>query len=220
MNKGKKKVNYKIKDIFYATPWLLALISNHVTAQTRRGQPQLDPVPQAPTTTMNDPGITQQAGAGGREGYAHAGVLELGGSAGLTAAKDFSQFSIAPSVGWFVADNVQLTGIVSLSRAKVGSADAAFTFSVLAEPSYHYEFTNSQFGFVGLGLGLAGNTGVDVGFAMAPRIGYKTLVGRSGVVTLDLRNTIATNDFVQTPQGEGLTVSSALSVGAGYTILW
>ncbi len=189
-------------------------------AQNKNPQARLDPVPKAPPATMQDPGITEQAGTVGREGFAYAGVLELGGSAGLTAAKNFSQFSIAPSLGWFAADNIQLTGILSLSRAKVGTADAAFTFSILAEPSYHYAFTNTQFGFVGIGFGLAGHTGVDMGFAIAPRIGYKTLVGRSGVVTLDLRQTYSTNDFVATPQGAELTVSSALSVGAGYTILW
>ena len=49
-----------------------------------------DPEPTAPGTEVAVTGVTEQAGIGGTQAYARAGVLELGGSASLTLAKDFT----------------------------------------------------------------------------------------------------------------------------------
>ncbi len=59
-------------------------------------------------------GIVSQAGVGGLIGYGRAGVLELGGSAGFTFASDYRNLNIAPSIGWFVADNLELSAILSI----------------------------------------------------------------------------------------------------------
>jgi hypothetical protein len=181
---------------------------------------QLEPAPQAPRPGVPEEGFTRQAGVGAIEGFAHAGVVELGGSASYTSATNFSQFALSPSIGWFLMDNWQITGILSWSRSNIDGTDAVNVFSVLAEPSFHFPFNNHHFGFFGLGFGLATQTGADTGLAFAPRVGYKTLIGRSGIVTIDLRNTFATNDVIETPRGTALTVSSALSLGAGYTVLF
>ena len=61
-------------------------------------------------------GFVSQAGVGGVIGYGRAGVLELGGSAGFTFASDYRNLNIAPSIGWFVADNLELSAILSISN--------------------------------------------------------------------------------------------------------
>src|SRR5688572_10740467 len=60
-----------------------------------------DPMPTPPGAEVAVTGVTEQAGVGGTQAYARAGVLELGGSAGLTIAKDFTQVTFSPTVGWF-----------------------------------------------------------------------------------------------------------------------
>jgi len=62
----------------------------------------------------------RQAGIGGEVGYGRPGVVELGGSAGFTIADNYRNVAIAPSIGWFLADNLELSGILSLSYVKAG----------------------------------------------------------------------------------------------------
>ena len=45
---------------------------------------------------------------GGETAYARAGVLELGGSAAFAVAGELLTLRIAPSIGWFFMNNVQL----------------------------------------------------------------------------------------------------------------
>src|SRR5207245_86326 len=45
-----------------------------------------DPQPPVPAPTVPETGVTKQAGVGGTQAYARAGVLELGGSGGFAAA--------------------------------------------------------------------------------------------------------------------------------------
>lgn len=195
---------------------VLALLSSSLAF----AKETVDPVPTAPRPTVPGDGITEQAGIGGEKGFARAGVLELGGSASLTAAKNYSQVSVAPSIGWFFMDNWEITGILSWTRVAVSGSKASSTFSLLGEPSFHYPVNNSNFVFAGMGFGFAGQTGTKLGLALAPRIGYKTLVGRSGLLTIDLRNTFSNNDVIETARGSVITQSQALSVGIGYTVIW
>ena len=69
-------------------------------------------------------GFVSQAGVGGVIGYGRAGVLELGGSAGFTFASDYRNLNIAPSIGWFVADNMELSAILSISNIKAGGSSS------------------------------------------------------------------------------------------------
>jgi len=179
-----------------------------------------DPTPMAPKVSPEGQKVTSQAGIGGTQSYARAGVLELGGSGSLTFSTGRKEFSLSPSIGWFFMNNWQISAMVSYSTTKVDGADAVNTFRLLAEPSFHVPFSNTLFGFIGLGAGIAHLSGSDVGMAIAPRVGIKTTVGRSGMLTVDLRNTFATNDLIETPRGTLITVDSAFSIGAGYTVLW
>lgn len=194
------------------------IIANSTLAQP--SQQKLEPPPTAPKVSTAEAQITQQAGVGSDQAYARAGVLELGGSGNLVAADKYTQFSLAPSVGWFFANNWQISGILSWGFIKQAGADVTHRVSLLAEPSFHVPFDNTSFCFVGFGVGISGQTGNDLGFAIAPRIGYKTLIGRSGMVTVDLRNTYSTSQIVDTSSGTALTVKSAFALGVGYTVLW
>jgi|GEM_PF-3571064 len=196
----------------------LVLASSLSFAQSNQ---RLDPIPQAPRPDVPDAeGITRQAGVGGGEAFARAGVLELGGSASYSASGDLSLLTLAPSVGYFIMDNWQVTGSMQWMHSKVSGADSSDIFVLLAEPSFHLPFTNSNFGFVGVGVGLAKTTGADLGFAVAPRIGYKLLVGRSGMLTIDLRNTVFTNEVEQDGPVTSFTLANTVAVGVGYTVLW
>jgi hypothetical protein len=180
-----------------------------------------DPVPTAPSVGSPNTGVTAQAGIGGSQAYARAGVMELGGSASFSSATDITEFEVAPSIGWFFMDNWQISAIASWSYAKVADT-SNHVIMLLLEPSFHVPFNDLVFGFVGVGAGLSHQSAsdADIGFAVAPRVGAKWLVGRSGMLTTDVRMTFATNDLIQTSRGTLLTVDSAVGVGVGYTVLW
>lgn len=208
------------KKILLTAATVLAFNGSAFARDLPKPQSDNDPVPQAPMVSSPDAGLTEQAGIGGTQAYARAGVLELGGTAGLTIAKGLKEFNLSPSIGWFIANNWQLSTILSLSAAKVKGADMTTVFSLVAEPSFHVPFSNTFFGFAGFGFGVSQNSGSDMGFAMVPRIGIKSLVGRSGLITVDLKNTFATNDIIETNRGTLVDFDSVLQFGAGYTVMW
>jgi hypothetical protein len=199
------------------------------TADENLPAPQSDndvaPPVAAPTASLPDGGIVKQAGVGGVVGYGRAGVLELGGSAGIMLAEDFRNVNVSPSIGWFLFDNFELTGILSVSNIKTGD-ESATLWSALVEPSYHVPFNRSMFVFGGLGIGASYVSELGTGLAIAPRVGMNFMVGRSGVLTPSLSYQYTTHD-VDTVDGTGdmtntslVQVSSALRVNVGYTAMW
>ena len=178
----------------------------------------------SPVDVLPPGGLVKQAGVGGVVGYGRAGVLELGGSAGLMFANDFRNINISPSIGWFVADNLELSLIASVSNIKTGD-ESATVWSGLVEPSYHLPFNRTMFGFVGLGVGASYVSELGGGFAVAPRIGANFMVGRSGVLTPSLSYEYTTHDVDSVDSGDMantslVSVSSALRVNVGYTAMW
>jgi len=174
-------------------------------------------------------GVVSQAGVGGSTGYGRAGVLELGGSAGFRVGSGFSEVSVSPSIGWFLADNLELTSLFDITHVDTG-VDSGSIVSALVEPSYHLPFNRSVFGFLGVGLGGAWVQELGAGFAMAPRIGANLMVGRSGILSPSVSwqyttHDINTNGNVTDPSDEQpdtvvLAVSSALRMNIGYTVMW
>ena len=199
------------------------------TAEENLPPPQSDndPAPPvaAPAAELPPGGVVEQAGVGGTVGYGRAGVLELGGSAGLMVAPDFRTVNVSPTIGWFVADNLELSGIMSVSNIKAGDASAT-VWSFLAEPSYHVPFNRTMFAFGGLGIGAAYVSDLGTGLAIAPRIGMNFLVGRSGVLTPSLSYEYTTHDVDEIQDTGDMTsrqvveVSSALRINVGYTAMW
>ena len=198
------------------------------TAEENLPAPQSDNDPAPPVASpgveLPDSGVVEQAGVGGVVGYGRAGVLELGGSAGMMLAPGFRNVNIAPMLGWFVTDNLELSAIMGVSNIKAGG-ESATVFSALVEPSYHIPFNRTMFGFVGMGLGAAYVSELGAGLAVAPRIGANFLVGRSGVLTPSLSYEYTTHNVesVDEEMGKDITlvaVSSALRINVGYTAMW
>lgn len=177
----------------------------------------------APPTAMAAPGarvgLVEQAGVGGNTAYGRAGVMELGGSIGFSAASGQSSVSISPTIGWFFADNLQISGIFSYRYTNVNGNDAN-ALDILAEPSFHLPFSRTLFAFVGVGLGLSYVDRAGAGFAVAPRVGMNIAVGRSGILTPALQLTYSTNDVISTNNGTLLAVNTAFSGNVGYTVMW
>ena len=178
--------------------------------------PEPDPAP-APASA---PSVVQQAGIGSDVGYGRKGVLELGGSAGMMLSSQFRNINVAPSIGWFVADNFELSAIVAVSNIKAGGVSAT-TWSALLEPSYHLPFNRTMFGFLGMGVGGAYESHLGAGVAVAPRIGANFLVGRSGVLTPSLQYQYITHGKMDTSDDvTTVALTNAMSVNVGYTAMW
>jgi hypothetical protein len=178
-----------------------------------------DPIPPAANVLPPEGRIVKQAGVGGPVAYARQGVLELGGSASFTTGGDFTQLSVRPSIGWFLADNFELSGILTLSYANVGDQSAT-SWGLLAEPSYHLALSSQMWAFIGLGLGVSHVDNAGTGFAMAPRLGMNFLVGRSGILTPALLLQYSTTDAIETPQGTLVAVTTSFGFNIGYTVMW
>lgn len=181
-----------------------------------------DPAPRVAAPMVPAGGVVSQAGIGGSTAYGRPGVVELGGSIGLTLAGDLTQFNISPSVGWFFTDNLQLSGIVGFnysSTTTAGVSTSASSLNVLVEPSYHLPLTQSLFAFLGVGVGLGYADGPGAGFALAPRLGMNIMVGRSGILTPALQFVYSTSQVINTPQGTLIGGSTSFGLNVGYTVM-
>lgn len=190
-------------------------------AQLPPSQSDNDPAPPvaSPGVELPPGNVVQQAGIGGEVGYGRAGVLELGGSAGLMLSSDFRNITVSPSIGWFVADNLELSAILSMSNIKAGDTDGTM-WSAVAEPSYHIPFNRTVFGFLGMGVGAAYEQRLGAGLAVAPRIGANFLVGRSGVLTPSLQYQYITHNQMTEDDVTVVALTNALQVNVGYTAMW
>lgn len=184
-----------------------------------------DPAPPVPGREVPRVGVTKQAGVGGTQAYARAGVLELGGSAGFSAASNYRRFEVSPSIGWFVLDNVELSLLTAFNHFSVDSVNGqdsvdATEFKLMIEPSLHLPFTQNLFGFLGVGAGVNYVTGYDAGFALQPRLGVNILVGRSGVLTPSLSMAYSTVEALRTEAGTLLAIQTSYGMNIGYTVMW
>jgi hypothetical protein len=178
-----------------------------------------DPQPEVATPGTPPGGFVEQAGVGGSVGYGRAGVLELGGAAGFTSGGGFTQVNVAPSVGWFLADNLEMTAMLDLAHASTDNGDGTIVTG-LVEPSYHLPFDRTKFAFLGVGIGAAYVKGPGMALALAPRLGGNFLIGRSGILTPSISWQYNTHDTEDTQMGTLLVVSSAVRANIGYTVMW
>lgn len=190
-------------------------------ADLPKSQSDDDVAPPVASPGMPSGGVVSQAGVGGVVGYGRAGVLELGGSAGFAFASDYRSINFSPTIGWFLADNFEISAIASVANIKQGGASSSTLWSALLEPSYHLPFNRSVFGFLGVGAGAAHVSGLGTGFAVAPRIGANLMVGRSGVLTPSLSYQYTT---ISTDMGDAdvtvVALTGALLLNIGYTAMW
>lgn len=182
-----------------------------------------DQRPPVPAPAVPTSGVTRQAGVGGTQAYGRAGVLELGGSAGFAAANNYNRFELSPSIGLFVVDNIQLSLLGALNYFSIDDSVAgnvsATELRALVEPSFHIPFSETVFGFLGLGAGL-NYISEDLGFALQPRLGANFLIGRSGVLTPALSVAYSTVDAIRTEAGTLLAVQTTYGLNIGYTVMW
>jgi hypothetical protein len=198
-----------------------------------------DNKPDAPTVDIPDPSdeVQSLAGVGSGVAYASRGTGEFGGSFSFALANDVTNLSADPSIGWFLWDNIELSGIIGIRHTSV-SADAVAVdgrsqtnqFNFLIEPSAHIPFNDGLFWAVGLGGGLAladnvdDDSGLEAGFALAPRTGLQFLVGRSGLLNLGGRYTMVLSNVesdVDALDGAAvLAFANVFDIQAGYTVMF
>src|SRR5262249_9499106 len=124
--------------------------------------------------------------------------------------------NISPSLGWFVAQNLELSGIVGVTNIKA-QAQSATVWSALIEPSYHIPVDLTTFAFLGMGIGTAYEHALGAAVAVAPRVGANFLVGRSGVLTPSLSYEYTTHSADSMTM---LSVSRSLRINVGYAAMW
>jgi len=195
--------------------------------------------PEAPMVDVPNPADDVEANAGMGSGiaYARRGTGEFGGSFSFALANDVTNLSADPSIGWFLWDNLELSGIIGVRHTSVAadsvSADMRSQtnqFNFLVEPSAHIPFNDALFWAVGVGGGLAladnvdDDPGLESGFALAPRTGLQFLVGRSGLLNLGGRYTAVFTDIepeVRPLDGAAvLAFANVFDIQAGYTVMF
>jgi hypothetical protein len=188
--------------------------------------------PPAPAPNATDPiHLTEPSSRGWAPTYGQKGVFELGGFVDFTGASSFTSIQVSPTAGFFVFDNLELTGILGFNYVHqtfdVGGAEVSnhkTIVRVLGEPSYHFAVTANTWLFVGIGAGVAsvpvGNDRSSVGFDVAPRVGANLLIGRSGLLSPAFFIDYTTGEALQTSGSSLLGVNTTYGMQAGYTVLW
>ena len=184
-----------------------------------------DPVPPAPSPVVGrSVHLVRQAGIGGQTAYARAGVLEFGGSLSFSGATDNTVLTVTPQVGHFLTDNLQLSILTNVGYSRVKTAGRSLhKTNVLAvvEPSVHVPVVDQLFLFAGAGVGVAYHQGLGTGVAVAPRIGFNVLVGRSGILTPAFNVNWSSNSAFQRDDGTRLVaVHTTLGASVGYSVMF
>lgn len=149
-------------------------------------------------------------------GYAKAGVWELGGGLSLVTGPRQKQAGLAPSVGYFVMDYVEISLLPQLDYAKISGAPGRTRLVGLVEPSWHVQLSGPLFFFFGAGIGVAHEKNTGTGLALAPRIGVNVLVGGNGVANAGFEYIYAASPKASAQERDTAT----LGLRAGYTIAW
>jgi hypothetical protein len=151
--------------------------------------------------------VAQFAGVGSPLAYARATIVELGGTLALVHDSDTTTFRIAPSIGYFPVDNLELTLFPELRITHVEETDTSF--GLFLEPSYHVPMSDVLFAFAGLGVGLRWADDPGLEFAFRPRLGLDIMIGRSGI--------LKPATFLEVGLGDG---AIAGGLEAGFTVMW
>jgi hypothetical protein len=153
--------------------------------------------------------------------YDTKGLFELGGNVGMDWNKDLFTLDLSPSLGYFVMDNVELTGFLRFDYENVAVAGDRVTTkrgSLVIEPSYHFDiYSETLFAFAGLGIG-AGYDGQHPDFELIPRVGLNIEVGRSGVLTPALRFPLLFGRNIGPDNHSGMLAGFAIEAGFTTTL--
>jgi hypothetical protein len=154
--------------------------------------------------------------------YAEEGTFEAGGSVGLVWDNDLFSVSARPTVGWFVADRVELSLILDLAYTRTeedeGADESDGLAAFIVEPSYHLPLAERLFLFGGIGLGAGYATGGPV-LETVPRLGFNFELTPSAVVTLAARVPVI-YEWDQGAEEDEFGTSTSLEIELGITTAW
>ena len=186
------------------------------------------PTPAAATTSaVSEPPPVIRSGPS----YGQRGVIELGGFFNFSGASSFASIQASPTAGYFLADNLELTGIIGVNYVHQTFvvngdeiSDHKTIVRVLAEPSYHLPLNPMMSAFLGIGMGVASvpvtADGSSLGFDLAPRVGANFLVGRSGLISPAFFIDFTTGQALQANGSTLLGVNMTYGLQAGYTVMF
>lgn len=98
---------------------------------------------------------------------AQKGTFALGGTVGFNTAKDAgSNFTIAPSVDYFVSNKISIGLNLAYSNLKPEGKDAINTFGVGVGATYYVTLADNFYYTPGLGVGITTQKDVDTGFGI------------------------------------------------------
>ena len=169
------------------------------------------------------PGWVAREAAPAVRAYGERGSVEVGVATGAMLASHLSA-TVAPSIGWFLADNTEVSAIAAMTHVVAGARSSTYG-TLLVEPSYHYALADQTFAFAGLGFGVGYVDKVGAGLAFAPRVGVNVRVGTTGILTPSLSLEYMTHGIGSTTVATQMDASSvevpnALRLNLGYSQLW
>jgi hypothetical protein len=217
---------FKGGNMIISTGTKVVLVASLVLPQFGLMAQKLEEAPVPPKIEGKEMELKRQAGIGSEFAYAESGVVEVGGSINFSDTKSRVSSGFTPSVGYFFNDNLQISALTNFTYTRLKDKEAtgdttSRSGSIVLEPSVHMPVSRTQFVFGGLGLGLYFAKGQDTGTAIAPRVGYKTLVGRSGMLTAALQGVYALNkEDNENIDGTVITVENGANIDIGYSVLF
>lgn len=179
-----------------------------------------DPIPPAPSPIVGKSlRLVRQAGVGGPVAYARTGVLELGGGLSFNHASDTTTLSVTPSVGHFITDNLELSLLGTVAYNDTHGVRSTSVIAVV-EPSVHLPVVDQFFVFGGMGVGMAFHQGRGTGVALAPRVGFNMLVGRSGILSPAFNVNWSSNSAIETANGDrAIAVRTMYGASLSYSVM-
>lgn len=152
--------------------------------------------------------------------YGEKWSREAGVSAGLMVAPGLFAATISPQFGWFIADHVEVSAIVSLTRLEAGM-DSSTVATAILEPSYHYKIDPKTQMFAGMGFGYAYLSDQGHGATYAVRGGMQFLVGRRGLFAPTISYEFRTQEEKLSSHSLAYLAShNALRLNFGYTSIF
>jgi hypothetical protein len=177
-----------------------------------------DPVPPPPVAAP-EVDLTATAPVKTEREYSERHVREVGAHAGFMVAPKFHSVTIAPSFGWFIADNVQVSTMVSLTSIKSG-ADTSTIVTATIEPSYHLRLDQKTFLFGGLGFGYSYIRDQGSGLTYTLRVGSQFLFKKTNMFIPSISYDFRTNENDDMESVAAAASERALRINLGYATMF
>jgi hypothetical protein len=156
------------------------------------------------------------------EEYSKAGTIQAGGSIGASITGDVSTVTASPTVGYFIADHIEVSGKFTFGYTRTEDDDTGFSMSTktgafVVEPSYHHPLSDDVLLKGGFGVGV-GYDGDNYDFEMIPAVGIDIVTSRASVITPEILVPILIGD--SHGDGTGVGTSVGLAFDVGITTTW